>query len=155
MFVVNTLSGERLEVKIERVATEELLHLSKEKYSFDWSLEIDYEVFKLFLIDNNEILGLISIERIPREWRLHVRLLSVSLPNIGKEKVFNGIVDNILDYVATMAINDFGQLACVSLRPNSELAEHYMNKYGLTVTGLFLSIEFPDILQLQNNNDYD
>jgi hypothetical protein len=155
MFVVNTLSGERLEVKIERVATEELLHLSKEKYSFDWSLEIDYEVFKLFLIDNNEILGLISIERIPREWRLHVRLLSVSLPNIGKEKVFNGIVDNILDYVATMAINDFGQLACVSLRPKSELAEHYMNKYGLTVTGLFLSIEFPDILQLQNNNDYD
>lgn len=150
MFVVNTLSGEKLEVKIERVATDELLHLSKKKYSFDWSLEIDYEVFKLFLVDNNEILGLISIERIPREWRLHIRLLSASVDNIGKRKKYDNITENLLAFMGRMALNEYDRLGCISLKPKSVLAQHYIMKYGMEVYGLSLCAEFDEIIKLIN-----
>jgi len=49
-----------------------------------------------------------------------------------------------------MAIREFGELACVSLRSKSQIAQHYMDKYAMRLTGITLSIEVPEIIGLIN-----
>jgi hypothetical protein len=58
-------------------------------------------------------------------------------------------------FIKKMSIREFGKLACVSLRPKSEIAQHYMDKFSLILTGITLSIEVPEIIGLKNfyNND--
>jgi hypothetical protein len=49
-----------------------------------------------------------------------------------------------------MAIREFGELACVSLRSKSQIAQHYMDKFFMILTGITLSIEVPEIIGLIN-----
>jgi uncharacterized protein YnzC (UPF0291/DUF896 family) len=49
-----------------------------------------------------------------------------------------------------IAIQKFGELACVSLRPKSVLTKHYIQKYRMKITGQLLSIEVPDLIDLIN-----
>ena len=63
--------------------------LTKLRYFFDWKAEKDNEVYKLVIKGDNSILGLISFERIPIEWRIHINLLTVSRENKGSEKRFD------------------------------------------------------------------
>jgi len=58
-------------------------------------------------------------------------------------------------HAAKLAVKDYGELACLSLRPKTQIAEHYIRKYGMIVTGLTLSIEVPDILTLINTYDHE
>ena len=113
------------------------------------------EVYKLVLKGQKDILGLVSIERIPSEWRIHIRLLTVSVENKGKEKEFDKITGNLIAYVAKIALADFGQMACISLRPKSSIAKHYMTKYNMNMTGMTLSLEVPEIVNLINKYDHD
>jgi hypothetical protein len=57
--------------------------------------------------------------------------------------------------VAKIALLDFGQMACVSLRPKSSIAKHYMTKYNMNMTGMTLSLEVPEIVNLINKYDHD
>jgi len=58
-------------------------------------------------------------------------------------------------HAAKIAIVGFGELACVSLRPKSQIAQHYIDKYNMNVTGMTLSIEVPEILNLINYYDHE
>ncbi|MCY1312637.1 hypothetical protein D9M70_630750 [compost metagenome] len=49
-----------------------------------------------------------------------------------------------------MALENYGELACVSLRPKTEIARHYMKKYKMRITGMSLSLEMPEIIDLIN-----
>lgn len=100
-----------------------------------------------------EILGLISVERIPAEWRIHIRLLTVSSDNKGECKIYENIAGNLMAHVAKIAVVEFGELACISLRPKSSIVQHYIKKYKMNLTGMTLSLEIPEILNLINRYD--
>ena len=129
--------------------------LTKKRYFFDWKIEKKYDVYKLRIIGSNEILGLVSFERIPNEWRLHIRLLTVSVENKGKEKIYDKIAGNLIAYVAKVAVKEFAELACISLKPKSQIAQHYIDTYNMIQTGSTLSIEVPEIINLINLYDHD
>ena len=129
--------------------------ITKGRYFFNWKSEKGKEVFKLRIIETNEFLGLISIERIPEEWRIHIRLLTVSIENMGKHKKYERIVGNLLTHVAKIAVLEFGELACISLRPKSSIARHYVERYCMNITGMTLSMEVEEILNLINEYDND
>ncbi len=78
MKVIKSTTGEHFQVNIDYVEDEDYKSLSKRRYFFDWKEEKDHEVYKLIIKNSFDILGLISIERIPEEWRIHIRLLTVS-----------------------------------------------------------------------------
>lgn len=107
------------------------------------------------MIGVSDILGLVSLERITNEWRIHIRLLTVSKENKGNGKKYDKIAGNLITHVAKIAVVEFGELACVSLKPKSEIAQHYIDKYNMNVTGITLSIEVPEILDLINLYDND
>ena len=155
MKIIDTSTGEKHSVDILPVEIDEFKTLRKGRYFFDWRIEKNQEVYKLQIIGSSDILGLVSIERIPQEWRIHIRLLTVSKENKGNEKKYDKIPGNLIAYVAKIAIREFGELACVSLRPKSQIAQHYIDKYNMNITGMTLSIEVPEIIDLINLYDND
>ena len=140
---------------IEIVPVEDIDYksLKKDRYFFDWKEEKEQEVYKLIREGSDEILGVISVERIPTEWRIHIRLLTVSRENKGKDKEYDKIAGNLIAYVSKLAVEEFGELACISLRPKTLIAQHYIDKYNMNTTGITLSLEVPEILNLINQYD--
>jgi hypothetical protein len=155
MKIIDTTTGENHSVDILPVEIDELKTLRKDRYFFDWKTEKNQEVYKLQIRGSSNILGLVSIERIIQEWRIHIRLLTVSKENKGHEKKYDKVAGNLITYVAKIAIREFGELACVSLRPKSQIAQHYIDKYNMNITGMTLSLEVPEIIDLINLYDND
>lgn len=155
MIVVEVLTGKSYPIEVLPVENADYKSLSKARYFFDWKAERKEEVYKLVMKGQKHVLGLVSIERIPSEWRIHIRLLTVSKENSGSAKVFENIAGNLIAFVAKIAVAEYGEFACVSLRPKSAIAQHYVDKYHMDVTGMTLSIEVPEILNLINQYDHD
>ncbi len=87
--------------------------------------------------------------------RFHIRLLTASRENVGKDKIYDRIIGNLLTYVAKLAVRDFGEWACISLKPKTEIAAHYIDKYKMNITGATLSLEVPEIFELIELYDHD
>jgi hypothetical protein len=155
MYVIELSTNSFHPVEVIPVESSDYKLFLKKRYFFDWSEEKGNEVYKLVLKGANNVLGLVSIERIPSEWRVHIRLLTVSLENKGKSKQYDRIAGNLITHTAKIAVREYGELACVSLRPKSEIVQHYIDKYRMTITGRTLSIEVPEILDLINEYDHD
>jgi len=155
MKIIDTSNGKEYPIEILPVESEDFKSLGKVRYFFDWRIERNQEVYKLHMTGSSDILGLVSLERIPNEWRIHIRLLTVSKENKGNGKKYDKIAGNLITHVAKIAVLEFGELACVSLKPKSQIARHYIDKYNMKVTGMTLSIEMPEILDLINLYDHD
>ncbi|WP_291285283.1 N-acetyltransferase [Flavobacterium sp.] len=153
MTIQETSSGKIYNVEILPVEDIDFKSIDKKRYFFDWKTEKAYEIYKLKIINSNDILGIISLERIPQEWRIHIRLLTVSLENKGTNKKFDNIAANLITHAAKIAVAEYAELACVSLKPKSNIAQHYIDKYNMNITGMTLSLEVPEILNLINTYD--
>jgi hypothetical protein len=155
MNIVEKSTGKFFPIVIKPVESVDFKSLERKRYYFDWKSEQYEEVYKLCKAGSDDILGLISFERIPEEWRIHIRLLTVSRENKGKDKKYDGIAGNLIAFAAKTAVREYGELACVSLRPKSQIAQHYIDKYNMNITGLTLSIEVPEILDLIRKYHHD
>jgi len=154
MTIIETSSRVEHQIEITPIEDVDYKVLTKSRYFFDWKVEQAYEVYKLQIVGSSEILGLISLERIPDEWRVHIRLLTVSMENKGKDKKYDKIAGNLIAFSLKIAVSEYAEYACVSLRPKSQIAEHYIDKYNMISTGMTLSIEVPEILTLINLYDH-
>lgn len=155
MNIVEISTGRTFTTSILPVEPADYKLLGKKRYFFNWNEERKQEVYKLCKAGSDDILGLISMERIPDEWRIHIRLLTVSSENKGKGKIFDNITGNLIAFAAKIAVREYGELACVSLRPKSQIAQHYIEKYNMNITGITLSIEVPEILDLIRKYDHE
>lgn len=154
MNIVEVLSGKICPVDILPVEKTDYKRITKSRYFFDWKPEANYDVFKLILTGSNDILGLVSLEKLPEEWRIHIRLLTVSEENRGRTKKYDKIAGNLIVHASKIAVEEYGELACVSLRPKTEIAEHYVNKYKMRMAGMSLCLEVPEITDLINEYEY-
>jgi len=148
MKIVEVSSNKKYEINISRVDKADLDTITSERHFFDWKKEKTYEILKLTIAGEKDILGLVSFECIDEEKRIHIRLLAASEENVGKDKIYDDIIGNLLAFVAQQAVLKYAEWACISLRPKTQLAEHYITKYKMNVTGMTLSLEVPEILEL-------
>ncbi len=155
MIIIDTKTNEELKIEIKLIEKGDYKLLTKKRYFFDWEKEKKQEVYKLTLEGTKDILGLISIERIPDEWRIHIRLLTVSKENKGQNKNHENIAGNLITHVSKIALREYAELACVSLKPKSTIVQHYIEKYDMNITGSTLSIELLEILNLIKKYDHD
>lgn len=155
MVVVEVKTGQAYKTVIEPVESIDFKQLTKKRYFFDWKSERSHEIYKLHLEGEHDILGLVSFERIPNEWRIHIRLLTVSEENKGKDKKYEHIIGNLLTFVSKQAMKEYAEMSCVSLIPKSKIARHYIEKYGMRSTGMTLSLELVEILNLLTIYDHD
>ncbi|MEQ8534296.1 MAG: N-acetyltransferase, partial [Imperialibacter sp.] len=109
MVVIDTGTGAIHKVEIEPVDDRDFASLTKARYFFDWKQEKEFEMYKLRIANTRDILGLVSIERIPEEWRLHIRLLTVSKENRGSSKKYENIAGNLLTFISKIAVREYGE----------------------------------------------
>lgn len=155
MNIIEIATGQTHLVEVVAVEKGDFENLPADRYFFDWNKEADFEIFKLTIKGKDDILGLISFETIIEEMRIHIRLLTVSRENVGKDKIYDKIIGNLLTYAAKRAVRDFAEWACISLRPKTQIAQHYIDKYKMDTTGMTLSLEVPKILELIELYDHD
>ena len=153
MIIVETIHKTKHKVQITLVNESDFKAITKKRYFFDWKLETKFELYKLSIVGENDILGLISFENIPDELRFHIRLLTVSKENVGEIKMYENIASNLITFVSKLAVKEYAEFACVSLKPKGSIAQHYINKYGMQITGATLSVEILEIMNLINKYD--
>jgi hypothetical protein len=155
MNIIEVATNQSYLIEVAPIVTSDFKNLPAGRYFFNWDEEAAFEIFKLTIKGKDDILGLISFERIPKEMRIHVRLLTASIENVGAAKIYDRIIGNLLTYVAKLAVRDFGEWACISLRPKTQIAQHYIDKYKMNITGMTLSLEIPEIFELIEFYDHD
>jgi len=133
-------TGEMVEGIIEKVSGDELKKIKGSKdFTFDWNKEIENEVYKIQIKGGNDILGLISLIDIPKEFRIHISLIESSKENKGKNKKIKRIPGCLIGFTCRLAF-DRGYDGFVSLVPKTTLVEHYQNAYGFVHAGWQMAV---------------
>ncbi|WP_416865896.1 MAG: N-acetyltransferase [Imperialibacter sp.] len=154
MFVENLQTKEKVEVRIARLERGEYKGITEARFWFDWKAERGFDVYKLCTRNTGDILGLMSLEVIPAESRIEIRLLAVSKENRGSTKVYDHITGNLIAFAGIQATKLFGDLACISLVPKTELIRHYMETYAMLQAGRSLFLDGRELLDLIAKYDH-
>lgn len=155
MFIVKASTGERVEIDIDLVEGRDYKNLTATKYFFKWKYESAYEVYKLRIKGQEDILGVVSMEKVVHEERIEIRLLATSRENMGKEKIYDGIAGNLIAYACRLALKEFGAGTAVTLFPKTELIPHYVNCYGMIPAGRHLMLLGDNLFEILKKYDHD
>ena len=148
MKILHKKSGNLHEAVIELVEDSDWEAVGKsKKFGFRWLKEKSHIVYKIRLVAEEEILGLISIEDIPKELRIHVRLIEVSSENRGENKKHDRIAGCLFAFTCRLAFKKKYE-GYVSLYSKTELIEHYKKKYGFREFGMNLYTELTNSEEL-------
>lgn len=139
-------------VIVESVTNQDYKVITPTKYLFDWNTEKNKLVYKLRLDNSDEILGLMSLEKIDSEHRIQINLLAVSKENRGKLKKYDGIAENLIVFACREALKFYAENACVSLIPKTELKQHYIKKYGMLDGGRQVFLEGVALFKILEKN---
>lgn len=134
-------TGEPKQIVVEQLAESDYKLITKSKYHFNWKEQKSNDVYKLRLIENEEILGLMSLKIHIDETRIEIVLLACSIENTGNNKMYDRIAGNLIAFACREAIKWFGADACVSLLPKTELKKYYIIKYGMLDAGRQIYLE--------------
>ena len=86
------------------------------------------------------ILGLLSIEDIPKELRIHIRLIEVNSDDVGKQKDYENIAGCLIAFTCKQSFKK-NYDGFVSLYSKTELKRLYREKYGFEELGMNLYTE--------------
>lgn len=141
MKILHKKSNELHEAVIELVKDEDWEIIDRSgQFEFIWRREKKYLVHKIRLQLEEEILGLISIEDIPKEYRIHIRLIESGNRNKGKKKEYDFVAGCLIAHSCEIAFEkDYDGF--VSLKPKTEIEGLYKNKYGFRQMGQLLYTE--------------
>ncbi len=142
MKLIETKTGEGIEAIIERLSKEEIRKLKgKKEFTFDWSLEIENDVYKIRLIEKKEVLGLMSLIDYAEEFRIHINLIESSKNYRGKNKLLKNIPGCFIAFACQLSFKK-GYEGFVSLVPKTELVKYYKNTYGFEQMGTQMAVYY-------------
>ena len=149
MTVTVVTSKQQKEVIVRPVEEEDFRQLTKKRYSFPWKeWKGEPGLYKLSLIDDEDILGVMALEDKPHDKRIEIKLLASSIENVGKKKLYDGIAGTLIAYACREAVKKYGALACVSLVPKTKLKSSYVEKYGMMDAGKQLFLEAKPLIEI-------
>lgn len=142
MKLTHKLTKQSIEAEISLTTNEDISKIMEDDgFTFDWSTEKQYELYKLYTISNKEqILGLMSLIDLRNDYRIHLNLLEIRVDQQGKNKQLDHITGCLIAYAASEAIKR-GYYGFVSLEPKIQLINHYQQKYGFKRYGRYLAID--------------
>lgn len=138
MAILEVATNKTRRATVALLEQEDLKKIKKARYFFDWKTEAQTNTaYKLTLTGEDDIKGLMSIVDHPGEQRIEIRLLAVSKENVimakekgTKQKEYDGIAGNLIAQACRLAVTKYGENACVSLVPKTELRQYYKSAYG-------------------------
>jgi hypothetical protein len=134
MFLEDISSGEQLEAVIEPISADDFKSIKKDKARFDsfnWNTFKNKEVYKLRLVNDEAILGLVCLTDHPGEGidAIEIELLEVSADNRRGKKKFAHIAGCLIAFACRESFKR-GYEGWVFLIPKTYLLQHYSSKYG-------------------------
>lgn len=135
MHIVQTKTNQKFDVEILPITESDYAKIGVKNYYFDWSEEKEFHVYKLRIIGQDEILGLVSLDFFDAESRIEIRLLATSKENRGRRKKYDRIAGVLISFAARMSIEKYVTFPCISLEPKTELREHYKRAYYMKEGG--------------------
>jgi hypothetical protein len=148
MEVLLLKTGEPKKIVVEPLEDSDFKNITKSRYHFNWKEQKTNDVYKLRLIESEEILGLMSLKAHRDEQRIEIVLLACSIENMGKNKIYDRIAGNLIAFACREAIKLFGADACVSLLPKTELKKYYISQYGMLDAGRQIYVESNSLFNL-------
>jgi len=140
MKLINIETGETLIGEVEELSSIDLKNLQKKKnFNFDWSKESQYLIHQIHIKGEEEILGLMSIIDIPKEFRIHINLIESSMKHRGKGKQIDNIAGCLISYCCKLAFEK-GYDGFVSLIPKTQLINYYHKTYGFVQVGTQMAV---------------
>ena len=141
MKILHRGTGKLVEAVIELVEEEDWKIIEKDKrFGFKWIKEKKQIVHKIRLAVEKRILGLLSIEDIPKELRIHIRLIEVNSDDVGKQKDYENIAGCLIAFTCKQSFKK-NYDGFVSLYSKTELKRLYREKYGFEELGMNLYTE--------------
>ncbi len=144
MALVEIKTKRKNKVKIALIEEEDYKILTKKRYYFSWKSfksRTDTTVYKLQVLGNDDILGVMALIEVPEENSIELSLLACSKENAGSHKVYEGIAGHLIAYACRRAVAQYGRNPGVSLVPKTKLKSHYMKQYGMLDAGRQLFLE--------------
>jgi hypothetical protein len=151
MNITEVSGGKVVPVFVQQVEPSDFKNITKRQFFFRWDqLKHEADLYKLTFTDSPVILGLMALIDVPAEYRIEIILLTVSKENKGSGKRYEGIAGCLMAYAAKEAVEKYGRLACVSLKPKTEIRQHYINKYGMKPGGEQIYLDGQELTDLIN-----
>ncbi len=148
MKIIHKKTGKLVEAVIELVEEEDWKIIANDKrFGFKWIKEKKQIVHKIRLSVEKRILGLLSIEDIPKELRLHIRLIEVNSNDIGRQKEYENIAGCLIAFTCKQSFKK-NYDGFVSLYSKTELKRLYTEKYGFEELGMNLYTELSNSEEL-------
>jgi hypothetical protein len=140
MNLINVVTGEKIEGKIEKLSLSKVKKLKGHKaFLFDWSLEVENNVYCIREKESEVILGLISLKNIVEEFRIHINLIESASEYRGKNKKIENIPGCLIALACRMAFES-GYGGFVSLISKTKLVTYYQTKFGFTQIGYQMAV---------------
>ncbi|MDX2072192.1 MAG: hypothetical protein SFV55_27410 [Haliscomenobacter sp.] len=141
MKLINPITQESHEAQILPLDADDYEAIANSgQFDFDWTKEKIYQIYKLTLNDEEEILGLMSLIDVPYELRIHLNLIESAKKHQGREKKLEGIPGCLIAFATRIAFNQ-GYNGFVSLTPKTRLIDYYVQQYGFSQYGRNLAID--------------
>ncbi|MEO0777703.1 MAG: hypothetical protein AAF146_14140 [Bacteroidota bacterium] len=139
MKLINIKTGAAIAGEINSVSTSERKALKNNPgFTFDWSVELDQEVYALSDQENEVLLGLIALTDHPFELRIHIDLIDSRKEQRGRYKTIGNIAACLIAYACRAAFKR-GYGGFVSLLPKTQLISYY-EQYGFARVGRLMAI---------------
>jgi len=151
MYIIDRITKRHHSVRILLIEKGDFNKLTVKRYSFNWKkLKDGFTIYKLCLMDDEDILGVIALINYPAEERTEIKLLAVSVENKGKDKRYERIAGCLLAFAGREAMRKYDKYPCLSLIPKTELKQHYISKYGMVDGGWQLFLEDMQLIHVIN-----
>ncbi|MCH5720004.1 hypothetical protein [Niabella hibiscisoli] len=89
MALIEIKTRKKKKIRIALVEEEDYKQLTKKRFYFSWKLfktQADIKVYKLQLINDDDILGVMALGNFVDESRIEINLLACSVENVGVKR---------------------------------------------------------------------
>jgi hypothetical protein len=118
---------------LQLVTKEEISKIhKKDGWLFNWKAayrEANHQVYKLTMIGNSQVQGLISLEPIKSQQYIELHLIENAPHNYGSQKQFEGVAANLVAFACKMSF-ELGFDGFVAFTAKTKLINHYIEKLG-------------------------
>ncbi len=128
-------TGELVSTIYKKATQEELAALKKWKFNWlDKDLE-NTDIYKLCIVGNNDIQGLVALTDFQRDRAIYVNLAESAPHNTGKNKKYNGVGGHLFAIAADISYEKgYGGFIFMDAK-NIELVQHYSKTLGAVLLG--------------------
>lgn len=133
------LSGKQFPTEVIPIYWEEIKNIhKKDGWFFNWKKEYKLhgrQLYKLVLVEQNTIQGLLSIEPKINDLFIELHLIETAPHNYGRRKKFLGVPANLVAFACKLSF-EMGFDGCISFKAKTQLKKHYADTLGAQDLGL-------------------